>query len=350
MMRILHLAPLWYPVSRDAPGGIETYLTGLIAALSRLGIENTLIASGDSVTDAELVPAVARHLVGEMKAGVAGIYAYYEQHELMLTLERLHEFDVVHSHVGPGAYMLSGASGSGHKVLHTEHNPVYHDLEWFVGQHPAMWLSTVSEFQARKLRAHGASRCHVIHNGIDVSAFTFQPEAGDELLFIGRMEQEKGPDIAVQVARALDRRLVLAGPITDQDFFDRTIKPFLDDRIRYVGVVDHREKDRLFGAARCVLMPSRWDEGFGLVTIEAMACGTPVVALANGALPEIIESGVTGYVSSGCSKFPHLVTQAMNLDRRVVRERTVQQFTIDVAARRYRQLYSRIAKGMASCP
>ena len=105
-------------------------------------------------------------------------------------------------------------------------------------------------------------------------------------MFLGRMEEKKGPDLAVQVARALDRPLILAGPMVDEGFFDRAIRPFLNGQIRYVGVVNHRQKTELFGQAACVLMPSRWEEPFGLVAIEAMACGTPVVAPASVALPD----------------------------------------------------------------
>jgi glycosyltransferase involved in cell wall biosynthesis len=165
---------------------------------------------------------------------------YYEQHQLLLALQRASEFDVVHSHVGWGGYALSGAL-SRPPVLHTQHNPVYGDQEWFVFEHPDLWYSTVSQFQARKFERCGATRCHVIHNGIDVSRFTFQPHGSDGLLFVGRMEEEKGPDLAVQVARALGRPLTLAGPIIDEEFFDQAI-PKRADPIR--GCCRPQTKDR----------------------------------------------------------------------------------------------------------
>jgi glycosyltransferase involved in cell wall biosynthesis len=342
-MRILHLAPLWFPVSQDSHGGIETFLSGLIAALDKLGCQNTLIASGDSRTVAELVPVVPQNLYAQMQAGTAAEYVYYEQHQLRLALELAADYDVVHSHLGWGAYVLSGVPGLQARVLHTQHNPVYQDQEWFIHRYPDLWISTVSKCLARKFWQQGATRCHVIHNGIDMTTLTFQPHGGEGLLFLGRIEEKKGPDLAVQVARALGRPLILAGPIVDEGFFDRTIRPSLNGQIRYVGVVNHRQKTELFGQAACVLMPSRCEEGFGLVAIEAMACGTPVVALARGALPEIVEPGLTGYLSGNEEALAELVIRAVQLNRADIRARAIARFDVPVIAEWYRQLYTQVA-------
>jgi glycosyltransferase involved in cell wall biosynthesis len=343
-MRILHLAPLWFPVSQDSLGGIETVLTGLITALEKLGCQNTLIASGDSRTVAELVPIVPLNLHAQMQVGTAEEYAYYEQHQLLLTLELAADHDVVHSHLGWGAYVLSGVPGLHARVLHTLHNPVYQDQEWFVRQHPDMWFSTVSELQARRLWQQGATRCHVIHNGVDMETLSFEPGGGEELFFLGRIESKKGPDLAVQVARKLGRPLILAGPIVDRTFFDRAIEPFLDDSIRYIGMVDHRQKNELFNRASCVLMPSRWDEPCPLVSFEALACGTPIVALANGGLPEIIEPGLDGYLAQDEEVLADLTVQAMALDRTAIRDRAAARFDLPIVAEKYRQLYTQIAR------
>jgi glycosyltransferase involved in cell wall biosynthesis len=339
-MRILHLAPLWSPIGRDSLGGIETFLAALLAGLERTGCQNTVLATGDSRTAAELLPVTSEGLIGRMAAGTALEYYHYEQHQLLLALDRGPQFDVVHSHLGPRGLFLSGVPGL--RVLHTWHTQVYRDMEWFVAHHPELWLCAVSEFQARALRQAGAGRCSVVHNGIDVAAFPFAEAGGADLLFVGRIEHAKGVDLAIRVARTLDRALTLAGPIVDREFFARAIEPELDGQVRYIGTLDHRAKTEMMGQSACVLMPSRVHEACGLVAMEAMACGTPVVALANGALPELIERDLTGYVSDDTDALPNLVQAAVKLDRRQVRERVSNRFDIGAVADRYLNLYRAI--------
>jgi glycosyltransferase involved in cell wall biosynthesis len=346
-MRVLHLAPLWLPITRDSYGGIETFLATLLEALEGLGCRNTVLATGDSRTSAELLPVVSENLVAQMETGNALEYHHYEQHQLMLALERGPAFDIVHSHLGPRGLFLSGVLGL--RVVHTWHTQVYRDMEWFVRQRPDLWLCAVSEHQARALRAAGATHCEVIHNGVDVSTFPFAAKSDrSSLLFLGRMEHSKGADLAIGVTQALGRPLILAGPIVDREFFARSIEPFLDDRIRYVGIVDHAAKTELICQAACVLMPSRIQEAYGVVAIEAMVCGTPVVALANGALPEIIEPHLTGFVADEALALPELVTAAEKLDPHTIRQRAVDRFSVAVSAKRYVRLYAEVIAGAPS--
>jgi glycosyltransferase involved in cell wall biosynthesis len=337
------LAPLWYPISRDAPGGIETFLYRLVSALAIRGCRVTLLASGDSVTDAALVPVMERNLYEQMLEGAAGEYVYYEQHQLHMACAVSPDFDVLHSHIGPGGYVLETIPGMSERVLHTVHTPVYGDMEWFAGKHPLTPLATVSEYQADKLRRAGSERLWVVPNGIDPSDFIFNGRPGDGLVFVGRMEVGKGPDLALSVARELGRPLTLAGPIVDQAFFATRIEPFLGGEIRYIGVADHATKVRVLGEAACALLPFRKPESFGMVSIEAMACGTPVVALPNGALPEIVEDRVTGYLARDERSLAALVQRAVTLDRSAVRERAEMRFSIDRTARQYMDLYRQLS-------
>jgi glycosyltransferase involved in cell wall biosynthesis len=348
-MRVLMLAPLWHPIGQDAPGGIETFLFHLVSALERAGCSVTLLASGDSRTPAELVPVVERNLYRLMSDREAGEYSYYEQQQLALALAMATamapRFDVVHSHVGPGAFVLSALPEIGPRTLHTIHTPVYGDLEWFVHRHPGLALSTVSEFQARRLRDAGATRCWTVHNGIDFSGFSFNDKPERRLLYMGRIEEAKGPHLAVATAQTLGWPLTLAGPIVDARYFERSVKPHLGGEVQYVGVVDHVTKVALMGDAACMLLPFTGPEPFGMVSIEAMACGTPVVALSSGALPEIVESGVTGYLATGPDALASLALEAIELDRSAVRARAEARFGIERTAHGYLEIYDRIASG-----
>ncbi len=338
-VKVLHICPLWFPIAADSPGGIETLLYRLIVELEKLGCRNTLLASGDSSHVGQRVPVVAVNIRDQMQAGTALEYDYYQQHQLWMALEMASGFEVIHSHVGSSGYLLSAMKALRPRTLHTIHTPIYADHTWFIREHPDIWLSTVSEFQAAKLWPSGTLKCRVIHSGIDVEQFSFGPGPNENLLFIGRMERHKGPDLAVQVALELRLPLVLAGPIVDEKFFETTVRPYLSDRIRYVGVVNHREKNQLYRNAACAILPFRGEEGFGLVAVEAMACGTPVVSLANGALPEIIEDGRTGFLARDPGELSSLVIRAAELDRAQVRSRVAERFHVAASARAYAGLY-----------
>lgn len=344
-LRVLHLAPLWHPISRDAHGGIETLLYELLQTLGELGCENTVIASGDSEPGCEVIPAVELNLVEKMRSGTAFEYSWYEQELLSLALECAGRFDVIHSHLTPGAYALSSVPQVGHKILHTLHSPVHQDIQWFFERRPQIWLSTVSEFQLSELGGK-QSRRRVIPNGLPVDRFTYRSIPGNGLMFMGRIEEQKGPDLAVEVARRLRAPLTLAGPILDKALFSSRIEPYLDENIQYLGVLAHDEKNARLGNAKCVLMPSRWHEPFGMVAVEAMACGTPVVGLAHGALPDVIEQGVTGYVTDNERELPEMVQAAEQLDRAVVRARTLERFDIQRVASDYANLYEEMQRSI----
>lgn len=337
-MRILHLAPLWYPITRNAPGGIETLLAELIAAQASAGMDVGLVAAAGSDTPAQLFAASDGGLVGKMAAGEAAEYEYFEQQVLCVAIDLLDRYDVVHSHIGACAYVLSHLPGLRNRVLHTVHGAVLTDMMRYVAAHADMWLSTVSDFQGRRLRSAGAKHCETVHNGLDTSRYTVAAAGGGGLLFLGRIEPQKGVDIAIAVARELGEPLVLAGPVYDRRFYDDVVEPQLDSRIRYVGIADFATKVALLSAADCVLVPSRIDEAFGMVCVEAGACGSPVVALARGALPDVVAPGITGFIADDERQVADLVARARELDRRAIREH-VKRFDIARCAREYERIY-----------
>ena len=342
-MRILHICPLWFRIAVDSPGGIETLMPGLFAQLGRVGCENTVLAVADADIPARLVSVVDAPLYEQTANGTAWEYGPFEQHQLLTAVELAENHDVVHSHIGWSGWVLDGVPLLRDRVLHTQHNPVSPDMEWFVRRHPDLRLSTVSEFQARKLWQLGARRCHVVHNGVDFELFPLGPSGRRGLVYLGRLEHDKGADLAIEVARQLGMSLTLAGPAVDHEFFEAQIAPNLDAQIRYLGIVGLAEKAALLGGASCVLMPSREEEGFGLVALEAMACGTPVVALANGALPEVVEDGVTGFLTPDEHRLAELVPAACALGPESVRAAAQRRFSVATAAAGYLGLYQLIA-------
>lgn len=340
-MRVLHVAPVWLPVSAQAQGGIETFVAELVAAQQELGHEVTLVAAGGSDVPVRLVEAVPEGLVPVMQRGEADDYAYYEQELIVAAVDAARSVDVVHSHVVPGALALDGLLSGSPPVLHTLHGQVTQDLCWSLRSRPRAVVA-VSDAQRAAASAHGATLDGTVHNGLDMRAVPHSATPGDGLLFLGRMEPQKGPDLAIATARALGLTLTLAGPVTDRDFYERGVRPQLGDGVEHVGVLGREAKHEALCRSACVLVPSRWAEPFGMVAIEAMATGTPVAALANGALPEVVDDGVTGRVVGSEADLAAAVREAMQLDRSVVRSTAWSRFHIATAAQRYVEHYTRL--------
>jgi glycosyltransferase involved in cell wall biosynthesis len=202
-------------------------------------------------------------------------------------------------------------------------------------------LVVASRFQARHF--DGRPNLHLIQHGIDTEAFPDGAGDGGYLLFLGRMIRDKGPAKAVEVARAAGKPLVLAGPA--EEHFDDEVAPLIDGRdVRYVGRVEPRERDRLLAGAAALVYPLLHPEPFGLVMVEAMACGTPVVAPGLGAVPEIVEAGLTGYLADTADGLAALIPQALELDRARIRARTLERFGFGRMVDDHEALYLRLAE------
>jgi glycosyltransferase involved in cell wall biosynthesis len=334
-MRVLMVAPLWFGIGLNGPGGIETLLAALTRALDRAGCDVTLLAAAGSDAGVRTIEVVSAALFDEMRAGRAWDQLLYEQHELLVAHEQLREHDVCHSFLGPSGFALSGEG----PVLHTIQGQVTQDLRWFVGARPDLPLTVPASPQAEDLRAAGARRCRVVPNGVNFDGFPLGNGDRRGLVFLGRMEEEKGPDLAIDVAAELGEPLVLAGPVIDRAFFAEAVEPRLGGGVRYAGVLGHDERCELLATSACTLMPSRWAEPFGMVAVESMACGTPVVALANGGLAEVVDDGVTGFRSSDEAGLAGLVERTASLEPGAIREHAASRFSIDAIAARYIETY-----------
>lgn len=215
-----------------------------------------------------------------------------------------------------------------------------------------IWFSAISRWMMRSVEDLG--RWRLVHNGVPLATYAFRGtvDADAPLVFLGRMEAIKGPHLAIEAARRSGRRLVLAGNVEPEHrgWFDAKVAPHLDgERITYVGPVDDRRKDALLGGAAAFLMPILWDEPFGIVMAEAMACGTPVLGLRRGAVPEVVEDGRTGFVSDDLDGFVAAVGRLPEIDRRACRERVERLFGDDVVVaayvRVYREMIASAARG-----
>lgn len=293
-MKVAVLSPVWFPVPPTGYGGIEWVVALLADGLVDAGHEVTLFASGDSRTKAELAS------IYEIAPSASIGRAEVEVRHALSCFERAAEFDVISDHSGPPAAALAGAVST--PTVHTVHGPLLGEPGDFYEQvarvAPRTGLISISMNQ--RAPHPGLPWIANIPNALDFAFYPVQPQRGNYLLFLGRMNADKGAHRAVAVAMETGLPLKLAGKNrepAEQAFFREFVEPHLQPgQIEYVGEVTHGEKVELLQNARATLFPVEWEEPFGLVMIESMACGTPVIATRWGAVPEVIEHGRSGII------------------------------------------------------
>jgi glycosyltransferase involved in cell wall biosynthesis len=339
-MRIAQIAPLYEQVPPIRYGGSERIIHYLTEVLVARGHDVTLFASGGSRTSARLVPVVpaplwhdpsARDLVAPHVRMHAGVFA------------RAADFDVIHNHNDyfPFPYLAHSAT----PVVTTMHGRCdLPELQALLRVFPEARLVSISE--AQQACDPDASWIGTVHHGLPVEHYRFDPEGGKGLLFLGRISPEKGPHVAIDVAVAAGLPLTIAARIdpVDRPFFEREVRPRLEHPlVRFVGEVDDAGKQRLLGRACALLLPIDWPEPFGLVMIEAMACGTPVVARPVGSAPELVVDGVTGFLADDRDGLVAAVRAAHRIDRAACRRHVEARFSVSVMTDRYERLYRRLA-------
>ncbi len=323
-MKIAILAPVWFAVPPSGYGGIEWVVSLLADALVDAGHEVALFASGDSRTKAKLVsvfPQAPSRLIGRSQPELLHALTCYS---------RADEFDVINDHTG----MLGAVLGETVEtpVVHTVHGPLAGEpgevYELINKVAPDVGLISISMNQ-RKPRPHlnWIANCH---NALDFSVYPFKPARGDYLLFLGRLSPDKGAHRAVAVAMETGLPLKIAGKKQDPKeltYFHEFVEPHLVDGIEYLGEVSHGEKVELLQNARATLFPIEWEEPFGLVMIESMACGTPVIATRWGAVPEVIEDGRSGIIVDDYRIIPAALEEADKLDPYDIRRYVEREFS-----------------------
>jgi glycosyltransferase involved in cell wall biosynthesis len=339
-LRIAQVAPPFEAVPPAAYGGTERIVCELVRELDRRGHDVTTFASGDSEVPGRLVPTVPRAL---RRDGYAGDPAPFLLATQLAVAERRHEFDVVHAHLEFDGLLLARVLDA--PVVTTFHHRI--DQPWAASllERRTRGLVAISRNQAS---THPAVRWEaVVHNGLTLDRAPFSPDRGSDLCFVGRMAPEKGVRDAIEIARLTGRRLRIAAKVgpdpAEQAYWESVVRPaFTTADVEFLGELVGTDRDRLYVESFAALMPGSWPEPFGLVAIEALACGTPVLARPAGGLPEIIRDGIDGFIASDTAQLAALVDRVGTLDRAAIRASVLERFSAERMVDGYLAVYGRL--------
>lgn len=339
-MRIAQVAPLWERVPPPAYGGIELVVGLLTDELVKRGHEVTLFASGDSLTLAKLVSVHPRALRLD---NTVKDYSIYELLNLASVYEQAEKFDLIHSHAGhtPLAYTKLVKTPTVH-TLHGIFTPDNKKIFNYAKKQPYVSIS-----DAQREPRLGLNYISTVYNGIDVSSYEFYPQPLDPpyLAFVGRISPEKGTHLAIQIAKKTGWQLKIAGKIdrVDIEYFEQEIKPQIDGKqIQYLGEANHAEKNTIMGSAYATLFPITWREPFGLVMVESMASGTPVIAMRMGSTPEVIADKQTGFLCNNIQECIEAIEQIERLNRYACRRYVENHFSVKQMTDGYEAVYKQI--------
>jgi glycosyltransferase involved in cell wall biosynthesis len=343
-LRIAMLAPPWISVPAPGYGGVESVVNTLTEALVRRGHDVTLFCAPGSVSSATVVTLLKESHPDEIERSlyeVDHVGQAFDQIDLAAIGDR---FDVIHDHCGFTGLAMARRIDT--PLVHTLHGPFTAETAAFYARHGHKGaLVGISRTQLASAPPE-LGLIPSIPNPIDLRAWPLRERKGDYLLWLGRITPEKGPHRAIAVARAVDVPLVLAGVVQpgQQAFFDREIAPHIDGtRVSFVGEVSGAVKQSLFARARGLLMPIRWNEPFGMVMVEALACGTPVIAFREGAASELVIDGRTGFLVEDERGMADAIGQLQRIDARDCRHWVSQHCDGDVVAAAYERIYRSVA-------
>ena len=340
-MKIAQIAPLAEAVPPRLYGGTERIVAYLSDELVRQGHEVTVFATGDSRTRAELVACapIALRLDPAVRDPVPHVLMMLEQ-----VRRRSHQFDVLHFHMDLLHFPVF-SNIAAHTVTTLHGRLDLPDLQPFYHRFRAFPLVSISNDQRRPLT--GANWIGTVYHGLPPELLRLNASTDQSYLaFLGRISPEKRPDRAIEIARRSGWPLRIAAKVdnADREYFERHIKPLLESPgVEFIGEIGESDKSEFLGNARALLFPIDWPEPFGLVAIEAMACGTPVIAFARGSVPEVIEDGVTGFIVNDIHEAVRVVHRLNELDRREIRHRFEQRFSVARMAGEYLKIYQKLA-------
>jgi glycosyltransferase involved in cell wall biosynthesis len=357
-MKIAHIAPPWIAIPPKNYGGTETFLYNLIEEQVAQGHDVTLLAPGDAQTSAKLVSFFPQALLDSGVSWLAHLKAYYHIHKAIAYV-KTHQFDILHTNLSSCAdmYVFPLAANLPIPMVTTLHSRFPFDrVQSWTGdadRYYLEWLSTVSVVaiseSARAEVPYDLNFAGVVYHGLPMNIFKPTVERPENfLVWLGRIVPEKGVHCAISAAKAAGIPLVLAGtvdPYTPEAvrYFEEMIKPQIDnEQVKYIGPVDMQQKIDLLSHARGFLNPIEWEEPFGMVMIEAMSVGCPVISFARGAAPEIIVHGKTGFLVHNVGEMVHFIPRIDKLARKAVRAHVEQNFSVGEMAKKYIKVYKRV--------
>jgi glycosyltransferase involved in cell wall biosynthesis len=343
-LRIIQVAPPYFEVPPGDYGGVESVLADLADALVARGHEVTLLGAGEPRTSARFVQIWERTLAERLGEPFPEVVHAATTRRAVERLVRAGGADLVHDHTLAGPLNARTYAALGLPTVVTVHGPVDADLrEYYRDLGTDVALVAISDRQ-RQI-APELNWAGTVHNGLRVEAWPFQRDKQDYALFVGRFHPDKAPHLAVEAAHAAGVPLVLAGKCAEpaeREYFESEVEPRLRDTDQVFGMADGPAMRELLANARCLLFPVQWEEPFGMVMIEAMACGTPVVALRAGAVPEVVRPGVTGLICSTPAELPEALHEVRRLDPDACRAHVAHTFNADRLGARYEAVYEQV--------
>jgi len=343
-MKIAQVAPLFESVPPKYYGGTERVVSYLTEELVRQGHQVTLFASGDSVTQAHLVAPCPRalRLDDQCVDQLAHAMVLLEQ-----VFRQAHAFDIIHFHIDYLHFPLSVRQQTPHVT--TLHGRL--DLPDLVPVYQAFpTMPVVSISYAQRAPLPWLPWQGTVYHGLPEDLYTFRETPGTYLAFLGRISPEKGVDQAISIARQAGMPLKIVAKVdrADREYFQEVIRPLLDDPlVEYLGEMGEKDKNAFLGQAYALLFPIDWPEPFGLVMIEALACGTPVIAYRCGSVPEVLEDGITGWIVEGCEEAVQAVARVSTLSRARCRQVFAERFSASRMAQDYLRIYQQLLEARA---
>ncbi|KPJ57385.1 hypothetical protein AMJ49_02130 [Parcubacteria bacterium DG_74_2] len=341
-MKIAQIAPLWFPIPPKKYGGTERVIHYLTEELVKRKHKVTLFASGNSKTSAKLFSVTKKNLISRK---IPWQDFWWNNLNYSLVFQKAKNFDIIHSHWTPlGIYFQKFTKTP---VLHTLHNiPPKNDHRWEIFRY---FKDSNVVFLSKKEKKNSPIRFkkeYIVYNGIDISQFKFNSKPKDCFVWIGRVCQKKGIKNAILVAKKLGIKLILAGQLQPmyEDYFKREIKPYLNEKIKYIGELSQKELSLFYGQAKAFIYPIEWEEPFGLCMAEAMACGTPVVAFNRGSVPEVVKDGKTGFVVKNIKEAVKAIKNIDKIKRKDCRLWVEENFTIKKMVDNYEKIYYHLIK------